>query len=223
MTAPETKCPDCERSPSGVCFVHAGAGTKPKDDDPRRCTGVKQDGTRCTRWALQGRDMCKTHDDKRRNTVERTATAAGRTAAQRRLRDAAIRHLKEVGRTVTAVDPLEELETLASEALALKDWFRVRLVEEIDTRKGEDIDMNEFEARLGLYTSALERAANLVTGFGKHGLEKRLVEIREELAQVVGVLFNRLLAEFVPPEMQAGAQALLVETVAAIEAPSREV
>lgn len=216
-------CDRCQRAPSGVCFTHAGATAAPAPDDARRCTGVKVDGTRCLKWAQRGNDMCLTHDKKRRGAYAQAATTSGRNLSISKIRQAAIDHLRMKGVDRPVIDPLEELESLSAEAIALKDWFRTRLVEEMNVPKGEDVNWLEFEARLSLYTAALERAATLVTGYGKHGLEKRLVELREEVTGVLTGVFNRLLAEFVPADRQAAAQVLLAETVQAIDVQSREV
>jgi len=183
---------------------------------------VRVDGTRCKKWAQRGTDMCRTHDRKRKGIYDKAATTTAKNQSVSKLRQAAMDHLRMVGRSRIGVDPLEELESLSGEALALKDWFRTRLIEEMNVRKDQEIDWQEFEARLNLYTSSLERAATLVTGYGKHGLEKRLVELREEVTAVLTGVFNRLLAEFVPAERQDAARVLLGEAVATIDVTSRE-
>lgn len=213
-------CDKCARAANGLCFEHAGAKAVPDADDARRCVGVKADGSRCTKWALRDGDMCLVHDKKRRGEFDRAATTSARGLSKSKLLQAAQDHLRTAGRDMRNVDALEELENLAAEALDLKDWFRLRMVEMLDQlRKNDALDTHEFEARLNLYTAALERAATLVTGYGKHGLEKRLVEQREELAAVVSSLFMRMLAEFVPAERQQAARVLLAQSIAAIEAP----
>lgn len=213
-------CDRCKRAAGGVCFTHAGAKASPDADDQRRCVGVNADGSRCKRWSLRDNDMCKTHDTKRRGDFATMASTTKRGASQSRLLNAAQDHLRTVGRPYRSIDPLQELEQLSAEALDLKDWFRLRFVEVLDQLRKDNVgDTHELEARLNLYTAALERASTLVTGYGKHGLEKRLLDQREELRAVVSALVLRMLTEFVPADRQDAAKAMLASSIAAIEAP----
>jgi hypothetical protein len=214
-------CDRCKRAANGVCFEHAGAKASPDADDPRRCVGVNANGSRCKRWVLRDNDMCATHDKRRRGDMATMATSAARGVSKSRLMQAAQDHMRAVGKPHRKIDPLEELERLSVEALELKDWFHLRFVEMLDQlqKDGIEKDTHELEARLNLYTAALERASTLVTGYGKHSLDKREIEQKRELSAVVSALFLRLLAEFVPSDRQDAAKVMLAQTVAAIEAP----
>lgn len=203
-------CKACEKSVSGLCIQHAG-GQVPKADDPRRCAGFNKNGQPCRKWRLADGKFCLAHQEDALAAKE-SVTAPGRV---RQVEKAARDHLKALGRpTDVDLDALEALADLADEAIALKAW----LLDEMKKRVLAGDNSHEIDQSLNRYVTALDRAAKLVEGYGKHGLEKRLVEVREELASLVTAVFNSLLV-FVPLDSQPAAIVELQRTVAAIEQP----
>lgn len=207
-------CEACLKSVSRVCIQHAG-GQVPDEHDPRKCQGFNLAGSRCKKWAIKDEPFCLAHQtDETAKTAARAAPGQARSD-RRKLAKAAEEHLAMLGRpTGIDLDALEELAALSDEAIQLKNFLRDEMKKKVKDVESE----GQIDQALNRYVSALDRSAKLVEGYGKHGLEKRLVEVREELAALVTAVFNALLV-FVPLESQPAAIVELNRTVAAIEQP----
>lgn len=205
-------CKACAQSVSGVCVAHAAVSV---DGHARQCVAIKQDGTRCQRWGTQVSEppKCPAHQDDQ-EAADRAKILPGQgNARRRRAQRATTDALDLLGQEDKDIDSLEELEALAAEALAFKDFLREQAkLAIINNDSGE-------EKQIARYVTALDRCGKLLETFAKQGLAEREIKMREELVGIVSGLFNSVLASFIPVENQAEAQGALGAAISALEPP----
>lgn len=205
-------CEACRRAVSGTCIQHAAAPT-PEKAEERRCKGLNRNGDRCRKWALQGEDFCLVHQDDEA-AAERAKKWPGKQGSRRAQVEKAVDgHMHLLGRNRGDIDALEELGSLAAEAIQVKNMLRGRMQEAFQS--GD----RGVAQELSQYVASLERAAKMVEGYGRHGLEKTMVQLRQELTALVTAVCNQLIAQYVPADEQPAAIAQLQRAVAAIEPP----
>jgi hypothetical protein len=157
--------------------------------------------------------LCKSH----------TPDAGKRLAGKRAQRSLAKVHVTPIG------DPLDELQKLASEALALKDHFasvvaelrHVGGAEETNARDQhgyrftDDKGSEQLDARVALYERALDRSEKFLTNLVKIGFEEKRIRLDE--ARVVLMLdFTRELVRGLGHDLEDPAVELLVRSLTPI-------
>lgn len=204
-------CEACRRAMTGICVQHAMEANPGSED--RKCKGLNRNGDRCKKWALADQDFCLVHQDDEA-AAERAKKWPGKQGSRRAQVEKAVDgHMHVLGKTRADIDALEELSALAAESIQVKDMLRERMREAF--QEGDRIVAQE----LSQYVAALERAAKLVEGYGRHGLEKTMVSLRQELTALVTAVCNQLIAQYVPADEQGAAISQLQRAVAAIEPP----
>ncbi|WP_346007164.1 hypothetical protein [Janibacter terrae] len=166
----------------------------PHGDEPRRCTAkAKATGLRCERAPIKGGTVCYVHGGK---------AGQVRAAAERRL--AAEKVEREMRRALAEepidriLDPLAQVESLAAEALAMKD----RLADVIDgmstwryTAHGAGTE--QLRAEVALYERAMDRSAKFLELLVKSGFEERRTVLAERqgamIAAALRVILSRML------------------------------
>lgn len=203
-------CKACGQAKSGVCIRHQNADV---ENHPRRCNGLRPDGSRCRKWGVKHSEpaLCITHsEDTAAAEAAKRAGGQARSAARKAQR-ASSNALEMLGRDYEQIDSIEKLEAVAAEALDFMAFLREEMKRSI-AEGGDDA-----EKTINRYVSALDRTGKLLEVFSKQGLQEREVKTREELVGVVTGLWNTVLASFVPPELQPQAQAALAAAVATLQ------
>ncbi len=89
--------------------------------------------------------------------------------------------------------PFEAFAALASEAVALKDYFASRVTElRVLHARSNDAAVR---AEVALYERAMDRAGRFLTDWVRLGIDDRLVKVQEEQVRVVTEALDRTLDE----------------------------
>ena len=91
-------------------------------------------------------------------------------------------------------DPISALRALASEALALKDYFKERVdaLEELRYQAGAG---EQVRGELLMYGQAFDRAARLCESLARLGLDERTVRIEESKVVLLVAVLQKVLAD----------------------------
>jgi len=175
---------------------------------PPRCGAKTRAGHPCGEWAMKGQTRCRLHGGKTPNSLK---------AAKRRLDEAAaVTAVRKAGVSLEAVaDPVQLLRELASEAVALKEFFQSRLeaLEELRYQAGAG---EQLRAEVALYERALDRAERFAHDLAKLNLGERRVQLDEAKVVLIAAVLQRVLEA---PELaldafqQGRARTLLIEAL----------
>jgi hypothetical protein len=133
---------------------------------------------------MVGQMRCRFHGGK---SPQALAAAQRRLAVERATRAIDREQLPPVN------DPVAVLQALASEALALKDYFaqRVRALEELRYKGGAG---EQVRGELLLYERALDRSARFCSDLARLGLDERQVRVSERQGELLAECIERALA-----------------------------
>lgn len=169
----------------------------PVGDDPGRCTATaKRTGERCSKWAVAGASVCRSHG----GGAPQVRAAARKRVAQER----AAKSLAEVELSDEDIDPVEELLDWLKRVRVVEDWLADQ-VAQLDTKLDSLDDHARREALpvVQLWTEALDRTGKALLDVNKLGLEERMTQVKEAQAIAVGAALDAALAEAeVPPDLQ---------------------
>jgi len=173
-----------------------------------RCGAKCRDGHACTQWAMAGQTRCKQHGGK---TPSHLRAGARRIAEQR-----AAKSIQRAGVDVAAVsDPVSVLRSLASEALALKEFFKQR-VDALSEMRYQSGSGEQTRAELLLFERALDRSQKFANDLARLGISERHVQVDEARVVLIAAVLQRVLEA---PELrldssqQSRARVLLVEAL----------
>ncbi|WP_433954655.1 hypothetical protein [Janibacter indicus] len=208
-TPPQPVDPMDDRDDSTTRWSEGGEG--PHGDGPRRCTAkAKATGLRCERAPIKGGTVCYVHGGKARQVKE---AAARRLEAERLERE--LRATLAAEPTPGVGNPLDQLEHLAAEALAMKD----RLADVIDAMPtwrytAHGAGTEQLRQEVALYERAMDRSARFLDLLVKSGFEERRTALAERQGQLVAsalrVILERMLAGVVATDgLSVDAQAAI--------------
>ena len=155
--------------------------SNPKGRDGRPlCEAKKRSGGTCTQAAGWGTDhagtgRCKLHG----GSTPNQAKAAARQAAAENARQAARRLGFE-----PVNDPLTELQSLAGELVAVKDWLRGE-VERLEQIRYQGRSGEQIRGELIAYQTALRDTVAVLAVIGRLRIDERLAAIEEAKAAIV--------------------------------------
>lgn len=201
--------------------------TKCGQEHPR-CHGHNRRGGPCNRWPAADQDVCKLH-----GAESPQARAAARRRAVERDAAAELERLRRwQGRAEEPVaDPLNELARLAGEAVAFKDFLRLK-VEELDgtlaywqekdyldgdggtewTKAAEDV-----RAVVAAYERSLERTAKILASLVKLDLAGRMLELNQAKAALIVDAVRYGLAQVdMPAEIRRATQDAIADAIAGL-------
>lgn len=188
-------------------FAHDGTHeTAEEQGDPNRwavrCDFVSdhENATRCSNWAMRGLRRCRHHGG-----------AAARDIGEQHMQDRITRHrLRQLAdahgveakdaqraRKAAEFNPLAELQSLAIEVIAMKDYLleRVELLRETDWTHVDRIGVDQVSAEVQLYERALERTSRLLVDLGRLNLDERLVKVTERQGDLVAEVLEKVLSQ----------------------------
>jgi len=145
-------------------------------------------------------------------------TPANLAAARRREAEEKALRAVRAGGVSPVGDPIEALQELAAEAVALKDHFAARLkaLEQLRYQSGAG---EQLRAEVGLYERALDRAQKFLADLARLGLDERRVRVTEAQAAVLlGVIVRGLAAAGLAEEQQLAARSAIGAELRLIEA-----
>lgn len=141
-----------------------------------QCTAHrKRDGEQCTKRAVAGSTICRSH-----------GAAAGqiRRAAAVRVAEADARAAWAAADNPPDEDPLRELQRLAGEALAWKDFLRDRITE-LSSLGYQSAVGEQVRAQVVLYERALDQVTKVLVAVGRLRIDERLAAIDQQIANKV--------------------------------------
>lgn len=140
-----------------------------------QCTATaNRSGKQCKRGAAPGCTVCSKHG---------ASAPQVRAAGQRRLAEQRARAVVGQLGFGPVGDPIEQLELIAGETIALKDVLR-RRVEELESIRWRG-ESEQTRAEVTVYTQLLRDSATILEKVARLGLEDRKVRVREEQAAML--------------------------------------
>jgi hypothetical protein len=114
-------------------------------------------------------------------------------------------------------NPIEALLELAAEAVAVKEFFRVRVaaLEELRYQGGP---FEQTRAELLLYERGLDRAQKFLLDLAKLNLDERQAKLEESQVAMIGDAIIAGLTTILPPELQRDALAAASRYLLTIDA-----
>lgn len=172
----------------------------------RPCGAKRRDGGSCKGWAMAGQTRCRMHGG---------STPSHRRAGARRVAEAqAVEMVRRAGVDVEVVaDPVRVLRELASEAMALKEFFRSR-VDQLQELRYESGSGEQLRSEVALFERALDRAERFAHDLAKLNISEREVRVDEAKVILIAEILGRVLANStlgLDPGRQAEARLLLVQ------------
>ncbi|MFE5369232.1 hypothetical protein [Streptomyces mirabilis] len=154
-------------------------------DGTGRCQGTAHTtGERCKRRSIPGGAVCKLHGgatpNARRAAAERLATARARTYVGKLKIEA-------------TEDPIAELQKIAGESVAIKDYLRTQV--ETLTSIRYRAETEQTRAELTCYLAALRDCTSVLTSLARLNLDERAVRIKESQANMIKTAVDRALRE----------------------------
>lgn len=167
----------CVRRPAAgydVCNGHGApvTSTKPK------CTGTRRDGTPCGKWPIRGAKVCPTHGG---SAPQVRAKAAQNLAAQAARK--AFGRLVDVSTPVE--DPLTELQKLAGDVVAWKEYLAEKIQDIERLSYDSEITGEQIRGEVQLWERALDRCNTVLATCARLDIDARLATISEKKADVV--------------------------------------
>ena len=183
-----------------------GRHTCPAHAEGPRCTGTRADGKPCTRAARDGTGTCPVHAPgaadtraKKRQEKKKEVAAMPRedseATVRRREEDKARAALKRLGEPVPIENALVELQKVAAEVIAFKDFLRVKLfdIDVADWRFTSAQNLEQVHGIAQLFERALDRTIITLTSLSRVQADDRLAAIEEaKLAMVLAALRGAL-------------------------------
>jgi hypothetical protein len=156
-----------------------------REPDPSgRCLGTNRQGERCKRSAVPGGTVCRWHGgaspNARRAAAERLARARARTA------------VGKLG-VIECEDPIAELQKIAGETVAIKDYLRTQV--ETLTSIRYRAETEQTRAELTCYLASLRDCTAVLTSLARLNLDERAVRIKEAQASMIRTAVDRALRE----------------------------
>lgn len=149
--------------------------TARREPDPSgRCLGTNRKGERCKAFVTEGFTVCRYHGgaspNAKRAAAERVATARAR---------------KAVGKLkiTECEDPIAELQRIAGETVAIKDYLRAQ-VERLSSIRYR-AETEQTRAELSCYMAALRDSTSVLTSLARLNLDERSVRIKEAQASMI--------------------------------------
>lgn len=146
--------------------------TKPK------CTGTRRDGTPCGKWPIRGAKVCPTHGG---SAPQVRAKAAQNLAAQAARK--AFGRLVDVSTPVE--DPLTELQKLAGDVVAWKEYLAEKIQDIERLSYDSEITGEQIRGEVQLWERALDRCNTVLATCARLDIDARLATISEKKADVV--------------------------------------
>jgi hypothetical protein len=150
----------------------------------RRCRGKGR-----PHYALRGQVLCGLHGGK----APRNLAAAARRLDKEKLVKQVARFLEKHG-FESVTNPLEELQQVAGETVAIKDYLRgfVQKIEEIRYQGGAG---EQIRGELQAYQAALRDTVNVLSIMARLDIDGRLVRVEEAKALLLIKAVNGALAD----------------------------
>lgn len=166
---------------------------------------------------MRGTNVCDYHGGK----APQVQRAAIRRISEKRAREKAERWLAKQG-FEQITDPIGELLTLASEATAYRERFRINMeklleADEVryDHRAGE-----QLRAEIALWERSADRCLKVYSEIMRLNIAERQVRIREAEVVLLGKAIRNVLRRLeLNPTQKAVAGQIVAEELRAIEAP----
>lgn len=168
----------------------------------------KTSGERCKRLVMIGATVCDFHGGKSRQAKRKAASRLAAAHAAEFLRDQEVRPIE---------DPIAELLHLTAEVRANYEFLRDN-VAQLHVSDWEHVD-DKRALQLSVYVEAMERAqertGKFLTEMIRLGLEERMVQISEKLADEVFAALDRTLAAVeLEPDTRSHLRLVLAEELA---------
>lgn len=191
-----------------------------------RCAGHNGSGQPCGLYPRKGLEVCRVHggntpvalEKLRRREVERQATAW------------LVRWRDGQDRPVT--DPFEELEKIAGEVVAFKDYLRAQVDDlggiltywtERTWDDGTELRtqaVEELRATVAAYERALDRSARVLASIVKLDIAERMATINATKADlIVQAVRTGLSSVDIPAELRAGAADAVADALESLARP----
>lgn len=153
-----------------------------KPDPGESCRATNRRGKQCENWPTPGATVCRNHGGAAPQVKEKAAQRVAMAKAQ-----------TVVGRLkITPTDDaVSELQRIAGETVALKDYLRkqVQALTQIRYRA----ETEQTRAELVCYMASLRDCERILTSLARLGLEERNVRIKESQATMVRTAVERAL------------------------------
>lgn len=156
-----------------------------REPDPSgRCLGTNRQGERCKINAVPGATVCRYHGG---------ASPNARRAAAKRLAESRAR--QAVGKLGYSAceDPISELQRIAGETVAIKDYLRSQV--ETLTSIRYRAETEQTRAELTCYLASLRDCTSVLTSLARLNLDERAVRIKEAQASMIRTAVDRALRE----------------------------
>ena len=176
----------------------------------RRICGAKtRAGHPCGHAAILGGTCCRIHG----GSIGRVKRAAALRVAQEK----AVKAISRDG-IVPLGDPVEMLRSLASEAVALKDYFSERL-KALEELRYQGNTGEQLRSEVALYERALDRSQKFLHDLARLGLDERQVRVSEaQTAIFAGVIARALSAAGLPEETAVLVRSSIANELRLVEA-----
>lgn len=187
---------------------------------PHHCSFPKSSttGKRCTRIVAAGEKVCFKHGGHVTATQAKARERRAEYAAKGQLmKDAEKRGINRME------DAVEELELIASEAIAFKNICRLRLEAIGDEWRYSSRAGEQLRAEVAVYERAIDRCDKVLTNYVRLGIAEKRVKIAEAQAMIlVGVIQNILGRLDLTRDQKRIAATVVPEELRAIAAPQED-
>lgn len=192
---------------------HAKLPHQPDETGYVRCNDTSQStGEPCKRWAGPS-GVCVVHDGRARRG------GTPRPSERQKAVERATKFLQGTG--VTRInDPIQAMEDLAAEVVAVKDFFRNQITE---LRYESERTGEQLRAEVLLYERALDRSIKVLDLLAKLGISERRQALAEAQAvAIAGTIDNILERLNLTVRQRALALKVVPEELRALSAPEEE-
>jgi hypothetical protein len=156
------------------------------EQDSRKCSGHKTDGSPCPNWAMRGQKVCHAHGGRARQNKQ---------AAALRLVEAEAAQAASILNALPVTDPLTALAELAGQVLAWRDKLATK-VEEMTSYGYENYKAGEqIKADVALFERAMDRCVITLAAIARLRIDERLAKIEKKKVDLVADALAATLAE----------------------------